>query len=62
VIPVERVLIADDTNGIALITELIEGTDKGTLVVTLRPSEYRVVLGMTVTVFEDLPHLLDGDL
>jgi hypothetical protein len=62
VICVERVLNADDTNGTTLITELIEGTDKGTLVVSLRPSEYTVVLGMTITVFEDLPHLLDGDL
>jgi acetaldehyde dehydrogenase (acetylating) len=62
VIPVERVLIAEDTNGTALITEFIEGTDKGTLVVTLRPSEYTVVFGMTIMVFEDLPHLLEGDL
>jgi hypothetical protein len=45
VILVERVLIMYYTNGIALITELTEGMDKGTLVVTLRPSEYTVVLG-----------------
>jgi hypothetical protein len=59
---VERALIAVDTKGTALITELIEDTGKGTLVVTLRPSEYTVVLGMTITVFEDLPHLFVGDL
>jgi hypothetical protein len=59
---VERVLTSVDTKGTALMTEPIEGTDKGTLVVTLRPSEYTVVFGITIMVFEDLPLLLEGDL
>jgi hypothetical protein len=39
-----------------VIADLIEGTNKGTLIVTLRPSKYTVVLGTTVIISEALLH------
>jgi hypothetical protein len=59
--PVVRDLIEDDIVESVLITSGIAGLNKGTLVVTFRPSE-NTVLGITKMVFEDLSHLFEGDL